>query len=127
MPDFLAELCVVGLAAVGWVVVTLLVLLVPVSASAQLVFYVAAFVGLSATFALMLELFHARSGEMPRRRGFQLLGSGMRLAFVIIFALWLQSLRVLTVIYAGLLGVGFVILELLFHQLASGTKRAEQE
>jgi len=127
MPDYLGEICVISLAALGWAVMTLLVLVVPVSPSAQLVFYVAGFVGLSATFALVLELYHARSGELPRRRAFQLLGSGMRLAFVIMFALWLQSLRVLTVVYAGLLGVGFLILEFLFHQLASGTRQTEPE
>jgi hypothetical protein len=43
------------------------------------------------------------------------LGSGMRFAFAIEFALWLQSLRMLTPVYVALLVITYVFLEYLFR------------
>ena len=52
------------------------------------------------------------------------LGAGMRFAFTFEFALWLQSLRMLTAVYLVLLIAGFVGLEMLFQYAAA--QRAER-
>jgi len=118
--DRFAELSVIALALLGWAVVAAVVLTVPVSIGAQAVFYIAGFVALSGTAALAFELFFMRSGQAARPRAINLVGSGMRLAFVAEFALWLQSLRMLSFAYAVLIMAGLVLFEYLIRQLAGG-------
>ncbi|MEA2638909.1 MAG: hypothetical protein QOF51_303 [Chloroflexota bacterium] len=120
MTERFGELGVLALAAVGWIVVAIVLLIVPVSPGAQAVFYTAGFVAIASTAALVLELFQVRTGLPTRPRAISLIGTGMRLAFAVEFGLWLQSLRVLSAGYLVLLVVGFVVLEFLFHQLAVG-------
>ena len=120
MTDRFLETAVISLAFLGWLVDAVVVIAIPISPGAQAVLYIAGFVALACTAALLLELYHERTGTPTRPRAINLLGSGMRFAFVMEFGLWLQSLRILTAGYAGLLVAGFIFLEFLFRKLAGG-------
>ena len=120
MSGWLADLAVAMFAAVGWAVVAYVVLVMPVSAGAQAVFYTAGFVALAGTAALVVAMYEARaSGAPSRRRAIDGLGTGMRFAVAVEFALWLQSLRMLTPIYVVLILFGFGFLEMLFRRARS--------
>jgi hypothetical protein len=120
MTDRVSEFGVLVLTAFAWAVVGYVVLVLPVDAVTQAVFYTAGFVALTGASALLLELYHARSGgRRPRPLAVQLLGTGMRFAFLVEFGLWLQSLRMLTAAYAVLLFAGFLFVEYLFQKTGS--------
>jgi hypothetical protein len=120
MSDRVSELGVIALTALGWAVVGYVVLLLPVDTVTQAVFYTAGFVAMTGVCALLLELYHARSGgRRPRPIAVHLLGTGMRFAFLVEFGLWLQSLRMLTAAYAVLLFAGFLFIEYLFQKTSS--------
>ena len=117
MTDHVSEIGVLALTLLGWAVVAYVVLVLPVDAVTQAVFYTAGFVALTGACALLLELYHARSrGRRPRPLAVQLLGTGMRFAFLVEFGLWLQSLRMLTAAYVVLLFAGFLFIEYLFQK-----------
>jgi hypothetical protein len=123
MSDWLADFAVAIFTAVGWLVVAYVVLVMPVSTGAQAVFYTAGFVALAGTAALLITAYEARSRRAaPRSRAIDQLGTGMRFAVAMEFALWLQSLRMLTPIYVILILVGFGFLETLFRR-ARGYRR----
>lgn len=120
MTDHFSEIGVLALTAMGWAIVLYVVVLLPVDAVTQAVVYTAGFVALTGASALLIELYHARSGgRRPRPLAVQLLGTGMRFAFVVEFGFWLQSLRMLTAAYAVLLFAGFLFIEHLFQKTAS--------
>ncbi|MBM2811998.1 MAG: hypothetical protein HW416_2757 [Chloroflexi bacterium] len=120
MADRLAQTCVAMLTVMGWAIVAYVVAFTPVSSGAQTVLYSAGFVAITGTVALVLELFHARRGwHSSRPRAIHLLGSGMRFAVALEFALWLLSLRMLTIPLLGLIIAGFLLLEFLFRKAPS--------
>jgi hypothetical protein len=124
MSGWLADFAVAMFTAVGWAVVAYVVLVLPVSAGAQGVFYTAGFVALAGTVALVVTGYEARAGRTAtRKRAVDQLGTGMRFAVAIEFALWLQSLRMLTPIYVLVILSGFGFLEMLFRRI--GTYRNE--
>lgn len=101
----------------GWAVVAYVVLALPVVPAAQAIFYCAAFVALAGSWALLLRVYYQR--RLDRHLGTAAaLGSGMRFALAAEFALWLQSLRMLTPAYAALLVAGYLLAEYLFRSLA---------
>lgn len=109
---------VLALALGGWSVVAFIVAVLPVSPATQAVFYAGGFAALAGTWALLRELYHAR--HTPPAASLQMgaihfLSSGMRFAMAIEFALWLQSLRMLTPVYIVLLAVSYLLLEYLFR------------
>ena len=104
--------------------VSYVVIALPVSPGAQAVFYTAGFVALAGSAALTCELYQRRmrSGE-PGRPAVAHLGTGMRFALAVEFALWLQSLRALTAGYLVLLVGAFLFLEFLARQAADDRDR----
>ena len=111
---------VIALTLGGWAVAAFVVLVLPVSPTAQSLLYSAGFAALSGSWALLRELYVARRASESRSGGAHLssvhyLGSGMRFAFAVEFALWLQSLRMLTPVYVALLVVTYLFLEYLFR------------
>jgi hypothetical protein len=103
------------------VVLAYVVIVLPVSPATQAVFYTAGFVGIAGSTALLYELYQSRTRPAgPRRHAVSLLGTGMRFALVVEFALWLQSLRVLTAGYLVLLVGAFLFLEFLARQAGEG-------
>lgn len=115
---------VVGLALGGWGTAIFVVVALPVSPTAQAVFYAAGFAALAGSWALIRELYQARrmqseSTNLPTAIAF--LGSGMRFALTVEFGLWLQSLRMLTPVYIVLLVISYLILEYLFRAAESRT------
>jgi hypothetical protein len=118
--DWLADLAVAIFTAVGWLGVAYIVLALPVSAGAQAAFYTAGFVALAGTAALVIAGYGARVSRTPARgRAIDHLGTGMRFAVAMEFALWLQSLRMLTPIYVLFILVGFSFLEMVFRRARS--------
>lgn len=119
MTERFAEVGLAALTAAGWIVVAYVVLVLPVSPVTEVVFYTAGFVALAGLAAFAWGLYQARvvrrSSPPP---ALALLGTGMRFAFVVEFALWLQSLRVLTVWHLVLLVAGFLFIEFLFGTTA---------
>ena len=114
MADRFARPAIALLAGVGWLVVALVVIVLPVTPGSQGVFYIAGIAALAASTALVLDLYYARLGRRDARVGILgQLGTGMRFAFTCEFALWLQSLRMLTAAYVVLLIAGFLCLEAL--------------
>ena len=70
--------------------------------------------------AFVTELYAARSHkDGPRPRASALLGGGMRFAFVVEFALWLQSLRILTAAYLVFILAGVLFVEIMFRYAGS--------
>ncbi len=117
MSGWLADLAVVIFTAIGWSVVAYAVLALPVSPGAQAVFYTAGFVALAGSVALLVAAYEARAGRgASRAHAIDQLGTGMRCAVAIEFALWLQSLRMLTPVYVLVILVGFGFLEMLFRR-----------
>lgn len=115
MTERFAEYGLAALTLAGWVVVGYVVLALPVSRATEAVFYTAGFVALAGLAALALAFYQARvARRTPPPPAMALLGTGMRFAFVTEFALWLQSLRVLTVWHLILLVAGFLFIEFLF-------------
>lgn len=101
------------------------VVALPVSAGGQAVFYTAGFVAVAGSTALVCELYQSRTRPHGApRRAVALLGTGMRFALAVEFALWLQSLRVLTAGYVVLLVGAFLFLEFLARQVADDRDRA---
>ena len=124
--DRLTDAGVVALTLIGWAVLAYVVVLLPVSAGSQAVLYAAGFVALSGSVALVYELYLARArGRGPARPATALLGTGMRFAVIAEFALWLQSLRLLTPGYAVLLAAAFIFLEFLARQ-AGDSERGQR-
>jgi hypothetical protein len=118
------EAAVVTLTFLGWVVLAYVVIALPVSPASQAVFYTASFVGIAGSTALLYELYQSRTRPSgPRRRAVSLLGTGMRFALAVEFALWLQSLRVLTAGYLVLVVGAFLFLEFLARQAGDSSAR----
>ena len=114
----LTELGIVSLTLLGWLAVLYTLLALPVSAGSQSILYTAGLVALAGTVALVLELGSWRQGAQGRQEGaVRFLGSGMRFALALEFALWLQSLRMLTIPYMVVIAAGFIFVEFLFHQV----------
>jgi len=102
------------------VVLAYVLLSLSVSPGTQAVFYTAGFVALAGTTALIYELYYWRTHTpQPRRTAIALLGTGMRFALTVEFALWLQSIRALTAWYLVLLIGAFLFLEFLARQVTA--------
>jgi hypothetical protein len=111
---------VLALAFGGWAVVAFVVAVLPVTPPSQAVFYSAGFAALAGSWALLRELYQNRRGlqsarSLPPLGAIHFLGSGMRFAAAVEFALWLQSLRMLTVPYVALLTLSYLGVEYLFR------------
>lgn len=118
MPGGYGRHLVLALALGGSGIVAFVVGTLPVTPVTQAVFYAAGFAGLSGIWALLREFYYGRRPPPGVSRGpsaISLLGSGMRFAFTVEFALWLQSLRMLTPAYVGVLLVSYLLLEYLFR------------
>ena len=101
----------VAAASTAWLVWLLTVLGVPPEApGAQGAFYLSLLVGLTATGALTLAALQRRRGRRARRVEF-FIPHTLTASFLLLFALWLQSLRMLTWANALLLFGLFVIFE----------------
>jgi len=125
LADRVTEAALVALTFLGWVVLTYVVFALPVSPGAQAVLYTAGFVAIAGSTALVCELYQSRTRRHGApRRAVLLLGTGMRFALAVEFALWLQSLRVLTAGYVVLLVGAFLFLEFLAKQAADDRDRA---
>ena len=118
LADRVTEAAVLALTALGWAVLAYVVAVLPVSPSTQAVFYTAGFVALAGSAALTYELYLWRTTR-HRRPAISLLGTGMRFALAVEFALWLQSIRALTAWYLVLLVGAFLFLEFLSRQVAA--------
>jgi len=104
------------LSAAGWALVAYVVLALPVSPTAQIIFYAGAFGALAGTWALIARLVYRR--RLQRDIGLiAALSGGFRFAVAFEFGLWLQSLRMLTVPYAVLLLGAYLATEYLFRSL----------
>ncbi len=127
MADRFTELGLLFLTLAGWLLLIYVVVALPVSSGTQAIFYASGFVALAGTVALVSELYQARASKGDSHpRAVHLLGAGMRLAFAVEFALWLQSLRVLTAAYLVFILAGYVFLEILFRY-TSGERRGSRE
>src|SRR5581483_11207298 len=116
MADRFAELGLVTFTVLGWALSVYVILALPVSPGAEAVLYAAAFVAIAGTAALVLGFYYARTRAADSRPKItSLLAGGMRLAFAVEFALWLQSLRVLTAAYLVFILAGFLFMEALFR------------
>ena len=123
MGERFVEVTVLAITLAAWVLVGYLVAFLPVTADTQAAFYACGFVALAGTYAMMLELYYARAeGVELRPRALAMLGGGMRFAIAAEFALWLQSLRMLTAAYLVFIVAAFFFVELLFHK-ALGAQR----
>lgn len=124
MTDLHAELGVVGLTLLAWAVVAYVVAALPPSPGAQAILYTAGLVALAGTAALLLQAYHNRPGARGQMAGaINYLGGGMRFALAMEFALWLQSLRMLTAVYLVFIVGGFLFIELLFRYAAGDRGR----
>ena len=124
LADRVTEAAVIALTVLGWAVLAYVVLALPVTPGAQAVFYTSGFVALAGSTALVYELYQSRTrGGRSHRRAVLLLGTGMRLALAVDFALWLQSLRALTAGYLVLLVGAFLFLEFLARQATEDRDR----
>lgn len=108
------------LALGGWAVVAYVVLALPITPTTQGMFYAGGFVALAGTWASLQTLYHTRRGT-PAPGAVTLLTGGTRFALVAEFALWLQSLRMLTPAYAILLAASYGLLEYLFRSADART------
>ena len=111
---------VLALALGGWLLTLFVVIILPVTPTAQAVLYAAAFAALSGSWALIRELYAARRlppTAMPGSHSpaISFLGSGMRFAATVEFGMWLQTLRMLTPVYMVLLLITYLFLEYLFR------------
>ncbi|HEY3117160.1 MAG TPA: hypothetical protein VGK54_10500 [Chloroflexota bacterium] len=105
------------LSAAGWALVAYVVLALPVTPTAQIIFYGGAFGALAGTWAMVARLAYRR--RLQRDLGLiAALSGGLRFALALEFGLWLQSLRMLTVPYAVLLLAAYLTTEYLFRSLA---------
>ncbi len=105
------------LSAGGWALVAYVVLALPVTPAAEVIFYAGAFAALAGSWALLARLAYRR--RFQRELGLiAALGGGLRFALALEFGLWLQSLRMLTVPYAVLLLAGYLAMEYLLRSLA---------
>ncbi|HZT08223.1 MAG TPA: hypothetical protein VFC51_14445 [Chloroflexota bacterium] len=128
MADRFAETGLFLFTAAGWGLLLYVIFFLPVSSTTQAIFYASGFVALAGSVAFVGAQYQSRArhaGE-GRPRAVAQLGWGMRLAFVIEFALWLQSLRVLTAAYFIFIVAGFLFLEILFRY-ATGDRRGSRE
>jgi hypothetical protein len=127
MADRFAELGLFLFTLVGWSLLLYVIVAVPVSPGAQLLFYGAGFVAIAGSVALVGALYQARSRrDESRLHAMSFLGLGLRLAFAVEFALWLQSLRLLTPSYLIFIAAGFFLLEILLRS-AGGDRRGLRE
>jgi hypothetical protein len=127
MADRFAELGLFLFTLVGWALLLYVIIAIPVSQGAQLVFYGAGFVAIAGSVALIATLYQARArGGEPRPRVVGMLGVGLRLALAVEFALWLQSLRLLTPAYLIFIAAGFLLIEILLRS-AGGERRGSRE
>jgi hypothetical protein len=124
LADRVTEAAVLALTLLGWLVLAYVVVALPVSPGTQAVFYTAGFVAFAGSAALLYELYQSRTRPSGSpRRAVSLLGTGMRFALAVEFALWLQSLRALTAWYVVLLVGTFLFLEFLARQVADDRDR----
>ncbi len=119
MPPY-GQTLVLALALGGWCIVALVVAVLPVTPSTQAIFYAALFAAITGTWALVREVYRlrrppARDLRLAPTGAIHFLGSGMRFAAGAEFALWLQSLRMLTPVYIALVIVSYLALEYLFR------------
>ncbi len=123
MASVLVALALLLTSLAAWGGLAWLVATIPPAQSLALVaFYVFAFTGLSGTAALAAWLAlrrHQPAGRLRTPTGY--LGHAMLFAAIVLFALWLQSLRMLTLVVAALLLGLYVFLEL---ALLFGTRGA---
>jgi hypothetical protein len=127
MTDRFAELGLFFVTLLAWLLLVYVIMVLPVSSSTQTVFYGAGFVALAGTAALVSALYQTRARvDGLRHRAVGSLGAGMRFAFAVEFALWLQSLRVLTAAYLIFIAAGFLLIEILFRY-ASTERRGYRE
>ncbi len=105
-------------ASLGWLIVGV----PPSRPFARVAFYLLAFAGMTGAAALAAWLVLGRQRGIGRHRSpADYLGHAMLLAAIVSFALWLQSLRMLTALVALLLVGLYVFLEL---ALLFGTRGA---
>jgi hypothetical protein len=127
MADRFAELGLFLFTLVGWALLLYVIIAVRVSPGAQLLFYGAGFVAIAGSVALVTALYQFRVlGAEPRLRAVGTLGVGVRLAITVEFALWLQSLRLLTPAYLIFIAAGFFLTEILLRT-AGGERRGSRE
>ena len=88
---------------------------------APLVFYAALFLALTCTLALLMGAGGASEGGEPTQSAASNLGHAAVVSTLLLFALWLQSLRMLTPLSGILLAAMFLFIELGF--LLSGAGR----
>lgn len=100
----------------GWGILGYVVVRMPVTAGAQGLFYAAAFLALAGTVALVVTLYEARLGNQQSGWLRSPLATGIRFAVAADAALWLQSLRLLTVGYVVLLVAAFVVMEFVLRR-----------
>ena len=114
MATAISALAMLAMAAAAWGALGWLIVTVPPTESLAIAaFYVFAFVGISDSAALLACVavrprFRDGSLQTPAR----FIGHAMLLATIVLFALWLQSLRMLTATSATLLVALYVFLEL---------------
>ena len=115
---------VLALTFSGWAVLAYVILALPVTPTAQAVFYAAGFVALAGTGALVFDLYRLRrGGDTDRKMGpVLLLGNGMRLALAVEFSMWLQSLRMLSFAHLALVAGAYLLLEYLFRSADRGAR-----
>ena len=125
MADRFAELGLFLATMVGWALLLYVIIAVPVSPGAQLMFYGAGFVAIAGSATMIATLYQSRVRRAePHVLG--ILGMGLRLAFAIEFALWLQSLRLLTTAYLIFIAAGFFLVEILIRSFG-GERRGSRE
>lgn len=108
----------------GWALWAYTVLFLdPSIPMAPVVFYVTLFVALTGTLSSLLDGGGFRN-DSDRGRS-PSLGHGAAVATLILFAMWLQSLRMLTPFSGGLLAATLFLIEAGFF-LAGGRRRARQ-
>lgn len=95
----------------------------PESLLAPVAFYAALFVALTGTLSRMLGGGAPAGDDEPEAR--PSLGHAAVVSILIVFALWLQSLRMLTPLNGTLLAVTFVLIELGFF-LSGGRRKPRQ-
>jgi hypothetical protein len=127
MADRFAELGLFLFTLIGWALLLYVIVAVPVSSGAQIILYGAGFVAIAGSVALVAALYQARSRDGEGRpRAVSMLGVGLRIAFAVEFALWLQSLRLLTPAYLIFIAAGFLLVEILIRSVG-GERRGSRE
>ncbi len=95
----------------------------PAVPGAPLAFYGALFVALTCTLGRLLGTISVDETGDGRRRQVPSLGHAAIVSTLVLFALWLQSLRMLTVLNGVLLSAMFVFVELGFFLSGGGRRK----